>query len=228
MDEDLDHVVACENTVLSNHTIEISHRDCHGDADLEIWGSFCRAWFPSGNTVRQWHSFLRLTVLSDMRPSSIEKSGMRVLVFDRAKGYRRSFRDPQKVVDVVSSSCKQCHVKYYQFTGRREDAKPWTWNCHFFAQFDIIVMAHGAAVSNAVCVLPGSGLVEVGQGPQAAKPSMYMPLMNQLNIHYFNVPYASGGQNSVVSPNLTVLADAVRSLLAKVQTTKNVMLKRAS
>ena len=53
LDEDLDHVVACENTVLSNHTIEISHRDCHGDADLEIWGSFCRAWFPSGNTVRQ-------------------------------------------------------------------------------------------------------------------------------------------------------------------------------
>ena len=165
-----------------------------------------------------------------MRPSSIEKSGMRVLVFDRAKGYQRSFRDPQKVVDVVSSSCKQCHVKYYQFTGRREDAKPWTWNCHFFAQFDIIVMAHGAAVTNAVCVFYlVQALLRWAKDPrQAAKPSMYMPPMNQLNIHYFNVPYASGGQNSVVSPNLTVLADAVRSLLAKVQTTKNVMLKRAS
>ena len=102
-------------------------------------------------------------------------------------------------------------VSYYQFGGKREDAKPWEWNCRYFSQFDVIVIVHGAAVSNIVCTPPGAGVVEIG--PETGKISMYRPLVQQLGIAYKFVPFARsrGNFNGIVQPDVKLLGSAVNS-----------------
>ncbi len=208
-----DELMSCRNRWLPNNTsVQLSRRGC----SRGNWIGHCSAWFPNTPGVVQWQKFLHKTVLSTMKDVSFtaQAAKLRVLVFDRAKGYKRTLLDPTEVENVTSANCNESSVTYYQFAGKREDAAPWEWNCRYFSQFNVIVIVHGAAVSNIVCTPPGSGLVEIGPALTGGKVSMYMSLVQQLGIMYKFVPFARGRDNfsGIVQPDVNLLGSAVNSI----------------
>lgn len=78
----------------------------------------CGAWFHDAAAVENWRRFLSVQVGI---PCDVSRNSS-ILVFDRAKGYKRSLIHPLEVVDAVRGACPHCNTTYFQFQGLREEA----------------------------------------------------------------------------------------------------------
>ena len=215
------------------HRLRVSVRGCTNHPKGLDWTGHCAAWFDSAPSVRRWRSFLRKSVdisyfWGHNEPNWDSKvrnrnprDGEKVLVFDRARGEKRSLTDPNAVIQWVEESCSVCNVTYYAFEEADKESElhgggntqSWKWNAHFFAMYDIIVIVHGAAVTNQLYSAPGTGLIEIGRGD--GDTSMYMPLGSQLGLWRKGVPFSGPGFNDFdgqVMPNPIHLKDAVSEI----------------
>ena len=151
----------------------------------------CGAWFATPGVVVEWRRFLAQSLGHPMPPYGGARPACRpnterwaVLVFDRARRFARSFRHPERLRAQVarhlnaSAPAVAVAVDYYQHPARRFEATNFTAQCDLFARYDLIIMAHGGAMSNLVCARACAMVVEVGFQPDG----MYAPLALQLGL----------------------------------------------
>ena len=196
--------------------IEVYHRSC---SDRKYKGH-CAAWFDKLSNVDHFRDFLEQSldlkeILGEVANEIIDAT--RILIFDRAAGYARSYQDANLVVKAIQDECKQCNVTYFQDDARRGGAKSFEWNCRLIASYDIIIAAHGAFLSNLPCANPNSALIEI-IWRDVTDMSMYEPLAHQMGLEYRRVNFdcviceAADPEYHPVKPDLAELRSALQSL----------------
>ena len=196
--------------------IEVYHRSC---SDRKYKGH-CAAWFDKLSNVDHFRNFLEQSldlkeILGEVANEIIDAT--RILIFDRAAGYARSYQDANLVVKAIQDECKQCNVTYFQDDARRGGAKSFEWNCRLIASYDIIIAAHGAFLSNLPCAKPNSALIEI-IWRDITDMSMYEPLAHQMGLKYRRVNFdcviceAADPEDHPVKPDLAELRSALQSL----------------
>jgi len=196
--------------------IEVYHRSC---SDRKYKGH-CAAWFDKLSNVDHFRNFLEQSldlkeILGEVANEIIDAT--RILIFDRAAGYARSYQDANLVVKAIQDECKQCNVTYFQDDARRGGAKSFEWNCRLIASYDIIIAAHGAFLSNLPCAKPNSALIEI-IWRDITDMSVYEPLAYQLGLKYRRVNFdcviceAADPEDHPVKPDLAELRSALQSL----------------
>ena len=196
--------------------IEVYHRSC---SDRKYKGH-CAAWFDKLSNVDHFRDFLEQSldlkeILGEVANESIDAT--RILIFDRAAGYARSYQDANLVVKAIQDECKQCNVTYFQDDARRGGAKSFEWNCRLIASYDIIIAAHGAFLSNLPCAKPNSALIEI-IWRDITDMSLYEPLAHQMGLKYRRVNFdcviceAADPEDHPVKPDLAELRSALQSL----------------
>ena len=196
--------------------IEVYHRSC---SDRKYKGH-CAAWFDKLSNVDHFRDFLEQSldlkeILGEVANEIIDAT--RILIFDRAAGYARSYQDANLVVKAIQDECKQCNVTYFQDDARRGGAKSFEWNCRLIASYDIIIAAHGAFLSNLPCAKPNSALIEI-IWRDITDMSMYEPLAHQMGLEYRRVNFdcviceAADPEYHPVKPDLAELRSALQSL----------------
>ncbi|CAL6320580.1 unnamed protein product [Bathycoccus prasinos] len=196
--------------------IEVYHRSC---SDRKYKGH-CAAWFDKLSNVDHFRDFLEQSldlkeILGEVVNEIIDAT--RILIFDRAAGYARSYQDANLVVKAIQDECKQCNVTYFQDDARRGGAKSFEWNCRLIASYDIIIAAHGAFLSNLPCAKPNSALIEI-IWRDITDMSMYEPLAHQMGLEYRRVNFdcviceAADPEYHPVKPDLAELRSALQSL----------------
>ena len=196
--------------------IEVYHRSC---SDRKYKGH-CAAWFDKLSNVDHFRDFLEQSldlkeILGEVANEIIDAT--RILIFDRAAGYAKSYQDANLVVKAIQDECKQCNVTYFQDDARRGGAKSFEWNCRLIASYDIIIAAHGAFLSNLPCAKPNSALIEI-IWRDITDMSMYEPLAHQMGLKYRRVNFdcviceAADPEDHPVKPDLAELRSALQSL----------------
>ena len=196
--------------------IEVYHRSC---SDRKYKGH-CAAWFDKLSNVDHFRNFLEQSldlkeILGEVANEIIDAT--RILIFDRAAGYAKSYQDANLVVKAIQDECKQCNVTYFQDDARRGGAKSFEWNCRLIASYDIIIAAHGAFLSNLPCAKPNSALIEI-IWRDITDMSMYEPLAHQMGLKYRRVNFdcviceAADPEDHPVKPDLAELRSALQSL----------------
>ena len=196
--------------------IEVYHRSC---SDRKYKGH-CAAWFDKLSNVDHFRNFLEQSldlkeILGEVANEIIDAT--RILIFDRAAGYAKSYQDANLVVKAIQDECKQCNVTYFQDDARRGGAKSFEWNCRLIASYDIIIAAHGAFLSNLPCANPNSALIEI-IWRDITDMSMYEPLAHQMGLKYRRVNFdcviceAADPEYHPVKPDLAELRSALQSL----------------
>ena len=196
--------------------IEVYHRSC---SDRKYKGH-CAAWFDKLSNVDHFRDFLEKSldlkeILGEVANEIIDAT--RILIFDRAAGYAKSYQDANLVVKAIQDECKQCNVTYFQDDARRGGAKSFEWNCRLIASYDIIIAAHGAFLSNLPCAKPNSALIEI-IWRDITDMSMYEPLAHQMGLEYRRVNFdcviceAADPEYHPVKPDLAELRSALQSL----------------
>ena len=196
--------------------IEVYHRSC---SDRKYKGH-CAAWFDKLSNVDHFRDFLEKSldlkeILGEVANEIIDAT--RILIFDRAAGYAKSYQDANLVVKAIQDECKQCNVTYFQDDARRGGAKSFEWNCRLIASYDIIIAAHGAFLSNLPCAKPNSALIEI-IWRDITDMSMYEPLAHQMGLKYRRVNFdcviceAADPEDHPVKPDLAELRSALQSL----------------
>jgi hypothetical protein len=196
--------------------IEVYHRSC---SDRKYKGH-CAAWFDKLSNVDHFRDFLEQSldlkeILGEVVNEIIDAT--RILIFDRAAGYARSYQDANLVVKAIQDECKQCNVTYFQDDARRGGAKSFEWNCRLIASYDIIIAAHGAFLSNLPCAKPNSALIEI-IWRDITDMSLYEPLAHQMGLEYRRVNFdcviceAADPEYHPVKPDLAELRSALQSL----------------
>ena len=196
--------------------IEVYHRSC---SDRKYKGH-CAAWFDKLSNVDHFRNFLEQSldlkeILGEVANEIIDAT--RILIFDRAAGYAKSYQDANLVVKAIQDECKQCNVTYFQDDARRGGAKSFEWNCRLIASYDIIIAAHGAFLSNLPCAKPNSALIEI-IWRDITDMSVYEPLAYQLGLKYRRVNFdcviceAADPEDHPVKPDLAELRSALQSL----------------
>ena len=196
--------------------IEVYHRSC---SDRKYKGH-CAAWFDKLSNVDHFRDFLEQSldlkeILGEVANEIIDAT--RILIFDRAAEYARSYQDANLVVKAIQDECKQCNVTYFQDDARRGGAKSFEWNCRLIASYDIIIAAHGAFLSNLPCAKPNSALIEI-IWRDITDMSMYEPLAHQMGLEYRRVNFdcviceAADPEDHPVKPDLAELRSALQSL----------------
>ena len=196
--------------------IEVYHRSC---SDRKYKGH-CAAWFDKLSNVDHFRNFLEQSldlkeILGEVANEIIDAT--RILIFDRAAGYAKSYQDANLVVKAIQDECKQCNVTYFQDDARRGGAKSFEWNCRLIASYDIIIAAHGAFLSNLPCAKPNSALIEI-IWRDITDMSMYEPLAHQMGLKYRRVNFdcviceAADPEYHPVKPDLAELRSALQSL----------------
>jgi hypothetical protein len=196
--------------------IEVYHRSC---SDRKYKGH-CAAWFDKLSNVDHFRDFLEQSldlkeILGEVANEIIDAT--RILIFDRAAGYAKSYQDANLVVKAIQDECKQCNVTYFQDDARRGGAKSFEWNCRLIASYDIIIAAHGAFLSNLPCAKPNSALIEI-IWRDITDMSMYEPLAHQMGLKYRRVNFdcviceAADPEYHPVKPDLAELRSALQSL----------------
>ena len=196
--------------------IEVYHRSC---SDRKYKGH-CAAWFDKLSNVDHFRDFLEQSldlkeILGEVANEIIDAT--RILIFDRAAGYAKSYQDANLVVKAIQDECKQCNVTYFQDDARRGGAKSFEWNCRLIASYDIIIAAHGAFLSNLPCAKPNSALIEI-IWRDITDMSMYEPLAHQMGLEYRRVNFdcviceAADPEYHPVKPDLAELRSALQSL----------------
>ena len=196
--------------------IEVYHRSC---SDRKYKGH-CAAWFDKLSNVDHFRNFLEQSldlkeILGEVANEIIDAT--RILIFDRAAGYAKSYQDANLVVKAIQDECKQCNVTYFQDDARRGGAKSFEWNCRLIASYDIIIAAHGAFLSNLPCAKPNSALIEI-IWRDITDMSMYEPLAHQMGLEYRRVNFdcviceAADPEYHPVKPDLAELRSALQSL----------------
>ena len=196
--------------------IEVYHRSC---SDRKYKGH-CAAWFDKLSNVDHFRDFLEQSldlkeILGEVANEIIDAT--RILIFDRAAGYAKSYQDANLVVKAIQDECKQCNVTYFQDDARRGGAKSFEWNCRLIASYDIIIAAHGAFLSNLPCAKPNSALIEI-IWRDITDMSVYEPLAYQLGLKYRRVNFdcviceAADPEDHPVKPDLAELRSALQSL----------------
>mmetsp|Transcript_7917 Transcript_7917/g.17594 ORF Transcript_7917/g.17594 Transcript_7917/m.17594 type:complete len:351 (-) Transcript_7917:339-1391(-) len=189
------------------------------------WIGHCASWFPSPSVVRRWRHYLHHHKGLPVQVGPFvqnKQNTWQVLVFDRNQGGSRSLLNPvevenvtRQVADAMLPNWLAANVTYYRFEGRRGAAMSWDWNCKLFASYDTVVLVHGAAVSNTVCMRQGAGLIEIlPQQGNPTKYSMFEPLAAQLKLVRRAVPCAvkQDDFNGIVQPETTALEKALHSV----------------
>ena len=230
---DNNNIMWCDMPLLQNQVanVTIGRRNCQE----HFWWGHCGSWFPTQDIVDEWRQFLAAQVLQitapqqplkQQRPSdsvsgSISKP-LQVLILDRAPGYRRSLLDPIEVVTVTREVlCPhhtiQCNLTYTQLELGREGSYTWQWNCRFWAAgWDVVILVHGAALSNAICLCNNTLAVVEFVPRDDNKVSMYEPLLQQMGVaDYQAVRFRQGAHdfNSLVQPDLSAFREALQSIL---------------
>ena len=196
--------------------IEVYHRSC---SDRKYKGH-CAAWFDKLSNVDHFRNFLEQSldlkeILGEVANEIIDAT--RILIFDRAAGYAKSYQDANLVVKAIQDECKQCNVTYFQDDARRGGAKSFEWNCRLIASYDIIIAAHGAFLSNLPCAKPNLALIEI-IWRDITDMSMYEPLAHQMGLKYRRVNFdcviceAADPEDHPVKPDLAELRSALQSL----------------
>ena len=196
--------------------IEVYHRSC---SDRKYKGH-CAAWFDKLSNVDHFRNFLEQSldlkeILGEVANEIIDAT--RILIFDRAAGYARSYQDANLVVKAIQDECKQCNVTYFQDDARRGGAKSFEWNCRLIASYDIIIAAHGSFLANLPCAKPNSALIEI-IWRDITDMSVYEPLAYQLGLKYRRVNFdcviceAADPEDHPVKPDLAELRSALQSL----------------
>ena len=196
--------------------IEVYHRSC---SDRKYKGH-CAAWFDKLSNVDHFRNFLEQSldlkeILGEVANEIIDAT--RILIFDRAAGYAKSYQDANLVVKAIQDECKQCNVTYFQDDARRGGAKSFEWNCRLIASYDIIIAAHGSFLANLPCAKPNSALIEI-IWRDITDMSMYEPLAHQMGLKYRRVNFdcviceAADPEDHPVKPDLAELRSALQSL----------------
>ena len=203
---------ACQPYFSNASKVLLYNRNCTKQSSGNLaWVGHCASWFPNREIVKQWTTSYRQT-FKKLPVHPPMPGPWKVLVFDRASNYKRSLMRPTEVVDTLQRTCLVCNVTYFQFQGRRESAKSWDWNCRLFASYDVVVMVHGAATANIICMRPASALIEI-----TPEPSMYVPLAEQLGLFRRGVPFAAGADDfdGLVQPDMAVLEQSSQWVFRK-------------
>lgn len=78
-------------------------------------------------------------------------------------------------------------------------------NCRLFGSFDLLVAAHGAALANLWCAMPGAAVIEIVLYQGA---TMWVPLIRQLGLRYCAVAPVRNHQVNVVRRQCLAPCDA--------------------
>ena len=170
----------------------------------------CAAWFASARVVARWRQFLTQGLPLPRGLYAPEHSlcrspaghRWRVLVYNRAHGLARSLDAPYTVIADVARHLRRrlgpgrAAVDFHQERSGRRNATDFAANCALFGRYDVLVLVHGAAMSNLVCARPCARVLELGFG----KYNMFRPLVQQLGLVHCLAP--------VHFPNENWLADA--------------------
>ena len=168
-------------------TGSVTKRTCVYEPLIQFAG-LCAAWFASSKVVSEWRRFLNQMVLVDVVTNARPTRPYRVLIYDRHSHDSRSLKYPHRVVNETKDHLQRLMgsdsvvVSYHQYPYPRNTGKPvyFAFNCNFFALPDLIIMVHGAAMSNLICARPQAMVIEVGW----TNLSQYTPLVLQLGLHY--------------------------------------------
>mmetsp|Transcript_22272 Transcript_22272/g.30629 ORF Transcript_22272/g.30629 Transcript_22272/m.30629 type:complete len:414 (+) Transcript_22272:119-1360(+) len=180
----------------------------------------CGAWFSSPEAVESFRDFLEkefqisTNTSSSLVPQKSFVNDVRsILVYNRALKRRRTMKNTETVVEIVKDAIKnekireeegQTKVDFYQYVDERSFVR----QCQLFNGYDMIVMAHGAAMSNLICTRKHARIIEIG-----ISWSMFEPLVHQLENSYCHVKGAAlVGQ--AMSPRPEELSNCVRELLS--------------
>ena len=197
--------------------IEVYHRTCSSERHYK---GHCAAWFDKQSNVDHFRDFLEKSLnLKEIAVEAMSEviNATRILIFDRAEGYAKSYEDANLVVSAIQNECKQCNVTYFQADLKRGGAKSFEWNCRLIASYDIIIAAHGAFLSNLPCAKPNSALIEI-IWRDITDMSVYEPLAYQLGLKYRRVNFdcviceAADPEDHPVKPDLAELRSALQSL----------------
>ena len=146
-------------------------------------GGHCAAWFARPATFGCFRDFLKASLGVDARASVRRDASARVLVYDRGAGARRRFASVGAVVNATDAALARAgfpsvHATLFTFSSRCDKGAvgcDFQSSCALFADQDIIVAVHGAALSNLVCLRPGATVIEIAPGG----PTMFLPLAVQ-------------------------------------------------
>jgi hypothetical protein len=216
------NILWCDMPLLQDRlsSVTVGRRNCEGRYG---WGH-CGAWYPSQDTVDAWRHFLATQVLEPI-PSSQQRLSepLQILILDRAPGYRRSLLNPMEVVNATREifcphNSVECNVNYTQLVLRRRDSYTWQWNCRFWAAgWDVVILVHGAALSNAVCLQNSTRALVEFVPRDNGNVSMYAPLLQQLGVlAYRTVRFRAGADNfrGMVQPELPAFRESLEMLVS--------------
>ena len=206
-----------DNETVRAKEIEVYHRSCSSSRQYK---GHCGAWFDKQSNVDHFRDFLEKSLnLKEIAVEAMSEviNATRILIFDRAEGYAKSYEDANLVVSAIQNECKQCNVTYFQADLKRGGAKSFEWNCRLIASYDIIIAAHGSFLANLPCAKPNSALIEI-IWRDITDMSMYEPLAHQMGLEYRRVNFdcviceAADPEYHPVKPDLAELRSALQSL----------------
>jgi len=206
-----------DNETVRAKEIEVYHRSCSSSRQYK---GHCGAWFDKQSNVDHFRDFLEKSLnLKEIAVEAMSEviNATRILIFDRAEGYAKSYEDANLVVSAIQNECKQCNVTYFQADLKRGGAKSFEWNCRLIASYDIIIAAHGSFLANLPCAKPNSALIEI-IWRDITDMSVYEPLAYQLGLKYRRVNFdcviceAADPEDHPVKPDLAELRSALQSL----------------
>jgi len=206
-----------DNETVRAKEIEVYHRTCSSERHYK---GHCAAWFDKQSNVDHFRDFLEKSLnLKEIAVEAMSEviNATRILIFDRAEGYAKSYEDANLVVSAIQNECKQCNVTYFQADLKRGGAKSFEWNCRLIAGYDIIIAAHGSFLANLPCAKPNSAVIEI-IWRDITDMSMYEPLAYQLGLKYRRVNFdcvlcdVRDPEDHPVKPDLAELRSALQSL----------------
>ena len=206
-----------DNETVRAKEIEVYHRSCSSSRQYK---GHCGAWFDKQSNVDHFRDFLEKSLnLKEIAVEAMSEviNATRILIFDRAEGYAKSYEYSNLVVSAIQNECKQCNVTYFQADLKRGGAKSFEWNCRLIASYDIIIAAHGSFLANLPCAKPNSALIEI-IWRDITDMSVYEPLAYQLGLKYRRVNFdcviceAADPEDHPVKPDLAELRSALQSL----------------
>ena len=106
-----------------------------------------------------------------------------------------------------SSEKGKISITYYEYDPSPYN-KSFVGNCLLFNKYDLVIVAHGAAMSNLICSPSMMGVIEIG----LSAPSMFTALTYQMNLQYRFVP-AEFDPGKRIMPVNALLIQALKELL---------------
>ena len=186
--------VAWSRAVLSHTCLWRLHPPHHGN---------CAGFFNSHTGPKALRRMVSATTGADLHMQACRGGSdtpLSVLLFDRQM--RRYFKNPKKMQLEVNTTLRQAWpTRQVDFQYINKPPAGLVAQCRLFSQFDFIIMAHGAGMSNLICARPCAMVAEIGWGARSKWLFLRKPMM--LHSCFVAVTNRSAFYGSIEPTNLT-------------------------